>query len=218
MNMSRFRSLVLGLVLVGLVSTRGAQAQRPTGPTSPAPLRGALVLKPGDALRISVWRDSELSGEFQIAPDGTVIHPMWRAIRVAGIPLPEVETRLRTFLEGLQSQPQFVVEPLLRVTVGGEVTTPNLYFVRTDITASQVVSLAGGATERGRRDRVRLVADGRVRYIKLDGYDSSADLPVRSGDQYIVESRSSVFRDVIVPLIGVAGAAAAIINVSRSRN
>lgn len=214
MNLSR-------LVAVALVATafvHRADAQRPaTGPTAPAPQRGALVLRPGDAVRISVWRDSELSGEFQIAPDGTLLHPMYRAVRVAGIPMADVEARLRTFLEGLQTTPQFVVEPLLRVTVGGEVVTPNLYFLRPDVTASQVVALAGGPTERGRRDRVRLFADNRLRLVKVDGSDPAGDLPIRSGDQFIVEKRGSVFRDVIAPFIGIAGAAAAIINVSRSR-
>ncbi len=206
---------VLALLAAGVVA-EGAAAQRPAA-TPAAAARGVLMLRPGDAIRITVWRNEELTGEYQIAPDGTLVHPMYRAIRVAGIPLPDVEARIRTFLEGLQTQPQFVAEPLLRVTVGGEVVTPNLYFLRPDVTASQVVALAGGPTERGRRDRVRLLADGHIRFIRLDGSDAAGDLPIRSGDQFIVEKRGSLFRDVVAPMIGVAGAVAAIVNVSRSR-
>lgn len=210
--MSVPRLAVTLLLAIGLTNLSAAQR-----PAAGGGQRGALVLQPGDAIRITVWRDAELTGEYQVAPDGTLVHPMYRAVRVAGLPLTEVETRLRVFLEGLQTRPQFVAEPLLRVTVGGEVVTPNLYFLRPDVTASQVVALAGGPTERGRRDRVRLVADGRVRFVKLDGTDAAADLPIRSGDQFIVEKRGSLFRDVVAPVIGVAGAIAAIVNVSRSR-
>ena len=72
----------------------------------------ASSLNPGDVLRITVWRKPELSGEFIIATDGTVSHPLYRSVRVTGIPLPAVETRIREFLGMLEENPQFVVEPL----------------------------------------------------------------------------------------------------------
>ena len=116
-----------------------------------------------------------------------------------------------------QTEPQFVAEPLFRVTVGGEVERPSLYFFPPDVTVRQVVALAGGATERGRTDRVRMLSGGRQRTISLKGSDPEGNLPIRSGDQFIVESRGSVFRDIVAPLIAIAGSAAAIINVSRPR-
>ncbi|HEY6090843.1 MAG TPA: polysaccharide biosynthesis/export family protein [Gemmatimonadales bacterium] len=179
--------------------------------------RDAPMLQPGDEVRIRVWRDSEMSGEIGIAPDGTLIHPVYRTLRVTGLPLADVEARIRTFLQRYQTEPQFVAEPLFRVTVGGEVEKPSLYFLPPDVTVRQVVALAGGATERGRTDRVRLLSGGRERTIQLKGNDPEANLPIRSGDQFIVESRGSVFRDVFAPLIAIAGSAAAIINVSRPR-
>jgi len=167
------------------------------------------------AVRITVWRSPEMSGEFRIAADGALIHPLYRSVRVAGVALPEVETRLRTFIEQYQTQPQFVAEPLLRVAIGGEIEKPNLYFLRPDVTVTEAVALAGGPTVRGRRDRVRVLADGRVRLIRLDGSDPAGHAPIRSGDQLIVERRGSLFREIVAPVIGVAGAVAAIVNVSR---
>ncbi|HTI06562.1 MAG TPA: polysaccharide biosynthesis/export family protein [Gemmatimonadales bacterium] len=186
-------------------------------PAAAQTTRDAPMLQPGDEVRIRVWRDSEMSGEIGIAPDGTLIHPVYRTLRVTGLPLADVEARIRTFLQRYQTEPQFVAEPLFRVTVGGEVEKPSLYFLPPDVTVRQVVAIAGGATERGRSDRVRLLSGGRQRTISLKGDDPEGNLPIRSGDQFIVESRGSVFRDILAPLIAIAGSAAAIINVSRPR-
>lgn len=178
-----------------------------------APNAEALVLRPGDAVRISVWRNAELSGEFVIASDGTLTHPLYRTLRVAGISLPEAESRLQAFLQRFESSPQFVLEPLLRVSVSGEVNRPNLYTLRPETSVSQAVALAGGPTDRARRDRIRLIRDHNVVDIDLSDVGSGATrLLIRSGDEILVERRRAVFREYIAPVITVAGATAAIVN------
>lgn len=197
---------LLTLVTLGSV----AAAQAPV-------IRQTPTLQPGDEVRIRVFRDSEMSGEFGIASDGSLIHPVWRNLKVTGISLTDVESRIRTFLQRYQTEPQFVAEPLFRVTIGGEVERPALYFLAPDVTIGQAIAIAGGATERGKHDQVRLLSGGQLRSIKLDGNDPTANLPVRSGDQLIIEKRGSVFRDILAPLFAIAGSAAAIINVTRNR-
>jgi polysaccharide biosynthesis/export protein len=197
---------LLSLMALGSV----AAAQAPV-------VRQTAMLQPGDEVRISVFRDSEMSGEFGIASDGSLLHPVWRSLKVTGMSLSDVESRIRTFLLRYQTEPQFVAEPLFRVTIGGEVERPALYFLAPDVTIGQAVAIAGGATERGKHDQVRLLSGGQLRSIRLDGNDPTANLPVRSGDQIIIEKRGSVFRDIIAPLIAVVGSAAAVINVTRNR-
>lgn len=198
--------ILASIVLAGAAAAQGN-----------APGRQAAMLQPGDEVRIRVWRDSEMSGEIAIAPDGSLIHPVWRSLKVTGVPLADVEARIRTFLLRYQTDPQFVAEPLFRVTIGGEVQKPDLYFLAPDVTIGQAVAIAGGATERGKHDQVRLLSGGQLRSISIAGTDPSANLPVRSGDQLIVEKRGSLFRDILGPLIAIAGSAAAIINVTRTR-
>jgi polysaccharide biosynthesis/export protein len=107
-----------------------------------------------------------------------------------------------------------VIEPLLRVAVAGEVRQPNLYTLRPETSISQAVAMAGGPTDRGRRDRVVLVRDAREQVISLRAADrSGAGMPVRSGDQIMVERDSAVFRDVIAPMISILGATAAVVSV-----
>jgi len=169
------------------------------------------ALAPGDMVRITVWRKAELSGEFIVTGTGAIAHPLYREVRVTGIPLTAVETRLRVLLEKYEANPQFVVEPLLRVAVGGEVRLPNLYNLPPETSVSQAVALAGGATERGHRDRLRLMRAGSDMMVDLKRADiTGAGMPIRSGDQITVERTTAVFRDYIAPTIGVLGGIASI--------
>src|SRR5438477_12886704 len=96
-------------------------------PSLPQPVAQAdSVLRPGDVLRITVWRQPDFSGEYAINPDSTVAHPLLQAVRVARVPLSVVRTRLRDFLAAYEQNPRFVVEPLYSVVVAGEGHAPGL--------------------------------------------------------------------------------------------
>ncbi len=206
--------LARATLLVALSIAPGAAAQ--TRAVSP---RDSLVLRPGDAVRITVWRNPELSGEFAISGDGSITHPLYRSVRVTGMPLVAAEGRLRTFLLQLENNPEFVVEPLLHVEIGGEVARPNLYTLRPETSVADAVALAGGPTDRGRRDSVRLLRDGGQMVLDLTKPQAGmASTPIRSGDQILVDRKRAVFRETLGPIITVAGATAAILNVILRRN
>lgn len=195
------------------LAAQQAVADPPLGAIGSAPSAG-VVLSPGDVIRITVWRKPELSGEFVIAADSSVTHPLYREVRVAGVPLETSEARLRAFLQGLEGEPRFVMEPLLRVTVGGEVVRPNLYTLRPQTSISQAIALAGGPTERGRRDRVRVLRGATELRLALTGAGGGgAQTPIHSGDEIVIERRRNVFRDFVAPTLTLAGATAAILNV-----
>jgi polysaccharide export outer membrane protein len=171
-------------------------------------------LSPGDQIRIAVWRNTELSGDFTIGANGTITHPLYREVQVTGIPLAEVEDRLRTFLTRYTTNPQFVIQPLVKVIVGGEVRTPNVFSVPPETTVAQAVVLAGGPTERGALDHVRLLRDGQEIVVDLSRAESqSATLQIRSGDQILVPRITNIFRDYVGPAASTIGAIAAIINI-----
>src|SRR5215210_2620316 len=67
------RSLsLLSLVLATVLGVRHLSAQ------TVAPSADQTMLSPGDSVRIVVWRKPEFSGDFVIAPDGSVSHPLFR--------------------------------------------------------------------------------------------------------------------------------------------
>src|SRR5437867_3905641 len=97
---------VLLLVPLGAVS-----AQRLARPLEDRALR------PGDVLRINVWRHPELSGDFVVAPDSTLVDPVYQVVKVAGAPLAVVRERVRAVLSTYEACVPFVLEPVFPVTV-----------------------------------------------------------------------------------------------------
>jgi protein involved in polysaccharide export with SLBB domain len=212
--------LVLGILLVSVTSCA------PPGPSPAQRIAAALadrtepVLSPGDVIRIDVWRQPTFSGDFGIAGDGSIRHPLYQTVRITGVPLTSARERLRTFLRDFVTDPQFVVTPLLFVTVGGAVEQPNRYHLPPEVTVAGAVAGAGGATEDGRLDRVRLLRAGGEIVMDLTQPRSEVGrLPIKSGDQILVGRRRNVWREYIGPVASVAGATAAIVNaVLRNRN
>jgi len=204
---TRARASLLACFVV-ITASKSASAQMQTG-SSPS-----FVLSPGDAIRIEVFRNKELSGDFPIAVDGTITHPLYRELRVAGIPLPTVEQQVRTFLSRYESNPSFVIIPLLRVIVGGEVRQPNIYTVPPGTTVAQVIAMAGGPSERGRLDKVQLLRRSGASMLDLTRPEASAaSIEVNSGDQLIVGRRRSIMQDVIGPSSGILAALASVTGV-----
>lgn len=211
------RILALLGLLTTLASVPGLVAQTP-------PAKGAVgTLEPGDSIRIQVWRKPEFSGDFLVGPDGTITHPLYRAVRVAGVPLAAAEANIRRFLSEYDQNPQFVMEPLIRISVSGEVPRPSVFAVNPQTTLAEAVARAGGTTQWGKRDHVRIFrTEGNVRgemfFNLLDPADVVGQSPVRSGDQIVVDRNKSIFKDVFLPIVGLVGSLASIALITRRWN
>jgi protein involved in polysaccharide export with SLBB domain len=200
---NRFLSLLLAVAAFAAVPVR---AQQPAA---------VAMLQPGDAVRITVWRKPELSGEFFVTGDGTVSHPMYSDVHVAGMPFTDARDRLRAAVERYEQSPRVLVEPLYRVTIGGEVRQPNVYTLRPETTVGQTVALAGGTTERGSLSRVRLLRGGTVITVDLTQPEAGlAQSLIQSGDQIMVARSPNVFREYITPLASITAALAALLNIA----
>lgn len=167
-----------------------------------------------------MWREAELSGDFGIASDGSIRHPLYQDVQITGIPLAIARERVRAFLSDFVTDPQFVITPLLTVAVGGEVNEPNRYSLPPEVTVAEAVAQAGGPTEDGRLDQVRLLRGGREWVLDLTQPDSAmANITIRSRDQLLVGRRRDILREYIAPVASVAGAAASILSaILRARN
>src|SRR3954447_989439 len=185
------------------------------------PTRGAAqaadsaFVRPGDLVRLTVFRQPELSGDFPVGSDGTLQHPLLTEVRVVGVSRAAIRERLREVLARYARDPSFVFDFLYRVTVTGEVRLPNLFSLSPETTLGQAVASAGGITEFGRLDRVHLVRDGRDVVVNLQSPDpAAASMRIHSGDQIRVARRSNLLRDFLGPFAAIVGAAAAIATVA----
>lgn len=170
------------------------------------------VLNPGDVVQLIVWRDAEMSGEFEIMPDSTLGHPLLRQVKVGGVPVSVAEERLRVFLGRFEANPRIVLLPRFRVlVVGNGVGSPGFHTFSPNVSIAEAVFIAG-PTEHAKLDRVRLVRAGREQIIDLTQLSSpEGRMLIRSGDQILIEARRNIRRDVILPVVTFLGSVTAIL-------
>src|SRR5262245_33831405 len=122
---SRLSRIVTAVALLAVVTLplHASGAQPPVASTSSAPpARSGLVtgaafdiqLRPGDVVKITSWRNPELSGEIPVSPDGLLQHPLYPGVRAADVPFGTVVEQVRTVLARYDVEPQFTAEPLFR--------------------------------------------------------------------------------------------------------
>src|SRR2546426_12381327 len=140
--MRRWAGRLVAVLL--LVPLGAASAQRLARPLEDRALR------PGDVLRINVWRHPELSGDFLVAPDSTLVDPVYQVVKVAGAPLAVVRERLRAVLSTYEQGVPFVLEPVFPVTVAGEGRQPDLFRVPEGATFAPAIAQGGGPAGTGR--------------------------------------------------------------------
>src|SRR5690348_10790539 len=166
-------SLTSAMLCIALASGR-ALAQ--TSTLIPAPSdtmvqqRNVGALRPGDVLKIVVFRDKELSNEYPIDARGYVQIPGLGVIKAAGLDPTEVTDRLKLALvERGFARPEISVQPLIRVSVLGEVRSPSVYPVDPGTSLLQLLTVAGGPTDRARLQDTRVIRDGHAFRVDMDG-------------------------------------------------
>jgi protein involved in polysaccharide export with SLBB domain len=137
-------------------------------------------------------------------------------VRVGGVPQSTVEANVRAFLLRFDQDPQFVVEPLFRVAVTGEVNRPQLFAANPQMSILEAIARAGGPTVNARRNHVRVLRygpQGEQKEYVVDltrAEDNVGRSPIRSGDQIIIDRRKSFLRDIVFPTLSVIGSVASI--------
>ena len=194
-NMRRI-SLILCLLLAA-ASAAPAQAPAPasapgTGGWSNQPLR------PGDLIRLRIWREADMSGDFPVNEEGVAVLPRIGRTRVVGEPPAQLEARLIREYERYLNHSSIEVRLLRRIQVLGAVRTPGLHPVDATMTVSDVLALAGGTTTQGDPDRIELVRGGTRISARLSADTPIAASPIQSGDQIFVPERNWLSRNSAV--------------------
>ena len=147
------------------------------------------TVRPGDVVRLRIWQEPDLSGEFAVHASGTVVIPKLGPVQAGGMTDEALRERLVAgFGEYLQHN-SVDVTVLRRIQVLGAVRNPGLYPVDGTMSVADVLAVAGGTAQDGRADRVQLVRAGRRLDVRLNGAQRVADTPIRSGDQLFVPHR-----------------------------
>lgn len=154
---------LLALASIVWAPMSGAAAQ-PADTGSPAEAQQAAGeayrLGAGDKLRITVYKEEEISGEYEVDNSGNVSLKLVGAVPAIGRTLPElvkiIEAKLR---DGYLLDPRVAIDVLnyRPFYVLGEVNTPGSYPYVAGVTVLKAIALAGGYTFRARQNRIELI-------------------------------------------------------------
>ena len=149
------------------------------------------ILGPGDKIRVTVFGQEDLSGEFEVDAAGTVALPLIQTVPAQGKTPQQLEKEIASRLE-----PDFVRNPRVSVEVltyrpfyiYGEVLKPGGYPYVNGMTVHNAIALAGGFTYRARTSSViiRRTKDGTVSEDKAE-----LNAVVEPGD--VIEVRERYF-------------------------
>jgi len=159
----------------------------------------ASYMRVGDVVRLAIWREPDLSGDFSVPEDGVVVFPKIGPVKVTDVRTDELKSALLAEYHKYLRNPSIEITFLRRVNVLGAVKTPGLYPVDETMTIANVLALAGGTSPSGKPDEVQLFRDGKKMVARITQRTRVSDLPLRSGDQLFVPERSWTSRNM--PLI-----------------
>ncbi|MFN3231030.1 MAG: polysaccharide biosynthesis/export family protein [Alphaproteobacteria bacterium] len=172
---SAFKALA-GLLFIGLLST-------------PVGAQDDYRLDTGDIVKVTVFGETDLSGDFKVNDNGTVSMGLVGDVSAKGLTATEVEEAIVAALK-----PDYLINPSVTVQVlsyrpffiMGEVRNPGSYQYASGMSILEAVALAGGFTYRARTEEVYLRREGES---PDDEKLMSVDLDVLPGDVIRVRER-----------------------------
>jgi polysaccharide export outer membrane protein len=167
-------------------------------------------VRPGDVVKLWIWREDALSGEFLVPETGLVVFPKIGPQRVTERPMAELRDALLAEFQKYLRNPSIEVTFLRRVNVLGAVRKPGVYPLDPTMTVAMALAMAEGTTPEGRSDRVELIRDGERLIANINQRTKIAELPIRSGDQLFVPERSWASRNTPLVAALISGAFSAI--------
>ena len=229
-RISRGVAAAVLFVWLGCVPTAAhAALLKQVSPTQPLPLvppvnastqpmpRAAdelLQLQAGDVVRVAIWREAGLSGDFPVDERGYVTLPLLGIRRADASPWGALRDSLITAYRRELRAETILLTPLRRLYVLGAVLRPGIYMLDPTYGLEGAISLAGGAGPEGNLESVRILRDGKTIASRVSLTKSANAYAVRSGDQLFVDRRSWVDRNsalLLTSVLSIAGIVATLL-------
>jgi protein involved in polysaccharide export with SLBB domain len=143
---------------------------------------GSPLLQAGEKIRVTVYGEPSLSGDYQIDPSGFVSLPLAGTIKAASRSQQQLEQDLATkFRSGYLKDPKITVSiaEFRPFYIVGEVEKPGAYPYTGGLTVLSAIAIAGGTTYRANLSNVLIQHSGDS---SMREYDTSAPIPILPGD------------------------------------
>ena len=195
-NRTRLGRLIGIAVVVASLASTAISAQPGEASTSTPPVEYVIGVE--DVLDIVVWRESDITLEVIVRPDGKITVPLVGDVQAAGRTASEIAAELT------ESLSRYIKEPLVavivsqinsfRVYVIGEVNAQGVLELRQRTRLLQALALSKGLTEFADKSDIVLIREenGRIERMEFDykklvkDENSSDNIYVKPGDTIIV--------------------------------
>jgi polysaccharide export outer membrane protein len=168
----------------------------PVQAAAPIPAAGAAsspmdqyTLGPDDKVKITVFGEESLSGEFLVSGNGNISYPLVGDVHAAGLTVGQLVDEIKTKLRnGYLRNPDVSAEvtTFRPFYILGEVMRPGQYPYTNGMTLMSAVATAGGFTYRARTGEVYIK---HANQSKEREYDVTDDLKILPGDTIRVKER-----------------------------
>jgi polysaccharide export outer membrane protein len=182
-------AVLAGCSAYGQPASVDPQLARAAAPTAMRGAGNAYLLGPGDKLRIKVYDDANLTGEYEVNSSGSISFPLVGQVKAAGSTTSQLEQTLVSRMKGKIAQdPKINIELATYASfyIHGEVKKAGVYPYQPGLTVADAIATAGGLTYRANESTIYLQhAGARVQRIV------TIDEPVRvyPGDNIRVSER-----------------------------
>lgn len=205
------RLFIVSVVVLSLLSSNvaPAQASQHSGALEvkaidratkgvPNTVQAGYEIGPDDLLRIDVWKEAELSGNFTVRPDGRISMPLLNDVPAAGVTPMELARTLNEKLKQFVADPYVTIEVVgtnsRRVFVVGEVNHSGQVVLVPEMTVLQALSAAGGLTPFAKQKKIYVLrgTEGHQTKLAFNYKDaikvgvSSQNVRLQPGDTIVV--------------------------------
>lgn len=162
----RAGSFFLTLLMAVMVGLSGCSTTIGELPSEPAPalsanLGDSYLLEPGNRVRVVIFNETNLSGDFTVDPLGNIALPLVGNIAASGVTARVLSHRIEEALKrsNLMQDPSVSVEvqTFRPFYVMGEVRQPGEFPYSSGLTVLSAIARAGGYDYRARKEEVVLV-------------------------------------------------------------
>ena len=189
-RLAGLRPAMLAMLASSAVLSGCATAPAPPLPASEyGQANQPYTLGVGDKLRVNVYREPELSGEFSVNGTGAITMPLVGTVRARGLTPAELARAITARLRAGYIREPYVaveVEAYRPFFILGEVTAPGQYPYVPNMTVESAVAIAGGFSPRAQKASVELTRTDRSGAVR-------AAVPLgtlmRPGDTVVVGER-----------------------------
>lgn len=174
------------LAAFGVSATAGLGAQtaqtpppvppvaQPNGVPTPPPidLPSGYVIGPEDVLVVQFWKDTDVSAQVTVRPDGKISLQAINEIVAAGLTPEELRQRIIT-----AAKPLFKEDPVVnvmvkeihsrKVSIQGAVIKTGSYPLLTTMTLAELVAQAGGLQDWAKRDKIIVVRNEGGKQVRI---------------------------------------------------